>query len=365
LIPLLASTGASAAEAGKSVWDRIHPSGDMRLRYEWDGGRFSGLDSRHRARARFRLGAKFDVTDELLAAFRVRTGNADIPNSPHQTFGNHFDSWEIAIDRAYLRWEPDWAKGGWVEGGKMPDRFKTNPVYSELVWDSDINPEGGQLGYDWRREGLALGATTGIWLLNLFNAETAKVFPIQGYGEYKINDDLKVTAVVGYHGYYDMGAGFANNQISYALGALNRRNVVDVSGNFVSDFRILDTFGTITYAGLPVTLTVVGEYIYNAGARNAADTGWAVGANGKTTIRGYKFVFTYQYQSIEADALFTPMAQDDFQLLASNFTGHIAGIDWGITKGVMIRTWALFQERIVGSDGTHNKRVRVDLNVKF
>lgn len=366
LVLIFPSSGAIAAVEGESLMDRIHPFGDMRLRYEWDGGRSNS--DRHRARARLRIGAGIDVTDELMAGFRIRTGNSDDPNSPHQTFGGNFDSWEIALDRAYLKWSPEWAKGGWVQGGKMANPFKSNPVYGELVWDADVNPEGGQVGYRWERDGLALGGGTGIWILNLSDNNTATIFPIQGYAECTCIDDLKVTTAIAFYKYGNMGGGGANNPSDFNNG--NRGNVLDpvppTNGDFASDFEILDSFVSITYAGLSIPITVVGEVIHNFGAKsNSKDTGWAVGARTKVPFLGRKHRVFYQYQDIEADALFSPMAQDDFQSRVSNFEGHIAGIDWGITKGVKIRTWGLFQKQRMNGRTRTNQRVRVELNVTF
>jgi hypothetical protein len=369
---IFSPSGATAAtEKDETLLDRIHPSGDMRLRYEWDASRGGKKGDRHRARARFRIGAGIDITDELMAGFRLRTGNSDIPNSPHQTFGNSFDSWEIALDRAYLKWSPDWARGGWAQGGKMANPFKMNPVYGELVWDADINPEGGQVGYRWSGDGLALGGATGVWVLNSSD-NTATIFPIQGYAECTCMDDFKVTTAVAFYKYGNMGGSGANNPSDFDPGG-NRGNRLKApippatDGDFKSDFEILDSFVSVTYTGLSIPVTVVGELIHNFGAKKNRDSrGWAVGAKTELPLMGRKHRVFYQYQTIRADAVFSPMAQDDFQSRASDFKGHIAGVDWGITKGVKIRTWGLFEKNRGTTGGTRsNQRVRVDINVKF
>lgn len=348
--------------------DRIHPYGDMRLRYEFDGARGGNKDDRHRARARLRIGARIDITDELVAGFRLRTGNSNNPDSPHQSFGGSFDSWEVAFDRAYLRWSPEWAKGGWVEGGKMANPFKTNPVYGELVWDADINPEGGQAGYAWSKDGMTIGGATGIWVLREddLNENSATIFPIQGYIECSCIEDLKLTTAIAFYKYGNMGGGDANNPSAFA--DVNRLNRLDpVTTDFASDFEILDSFVSVTYVGLAFPVTLVGEIINNFGAqKDSEDMGWAVGGHVKVPLFGRKHRIFYQYQDIQADALFSPMGQDDFQDRSSHFKGHVAGINWGITKGVAIRTWGLFATRRGGPEGTHSdKRARLDINVKF
>ena len=367
-LALFVSAGvASATVEEKSFWDRFHVSADGRLRYEYDGGRIGGADTRHRGRARFRFGGTVDVTDEIRGGLRIRTGNSDNPNSPHQNFGSMFDSWEIALDRAFLTYEPEWAKGAWIQGGKFPNAFKTNPVYGELVWDADVNPEGGQLGYGWSQNGFSVGGSTGIWVLNLSGSETATIFPVQGHAEFKFNDDLKAAVAFGYYGYYNMDHGGAETASSFPQNsnATYPAAFGPTAGEFISRFRVIDTFASVTYAGLPVSLTLVGEVIYNAGARNGRDAGWAVGVNALVPLCERKHRVFYQFQYIEQEALFSPMGQDDFQSLASNYRGHIVGVDWAITKGVKIRTWGLFQEQMLGGGDRLNARVRADINVKF
>ncbi|MCP4908506.1 MAG: hypothetical protein GY910_26325 [bacterium] len=340
--------------------DRIHPSGDIRLRYEKDASRGNGNDNRHRARARLRFGVGVDVTDEVMAGFRVRTGNSQDPKSPHQTFGNEFNSWEFSLDRAYVKYSPGWAEGAWVEGGKMANPFKTNPVYGELVWDADVNPEGGQVGYRWSQNGFAVGGATGIWVLDNNNGNNATILPIQGYAEVK-EGDVKVTAAVALYKYSDMN--------STGVGGLvgNARGNTIAGGVYASRFTILNSFVSVDYTGLSVPITVVAELINNLGAnRDSESMGWAVGAKTKFPLCGRTHKLFYQYQKIEADAVYNATAQDDFQSRASNFTGHIAGIDWSLTKAVSFRTWALFERDRNFDGGTHsNQRIRGDFNFKF
>ncbi len=133
------SSGPAAEGELDGLFGRIRPFGDMRLRYEHNRNQ-TGRDDRNRARLRLRLGAEIDLLPELVAGFRVRTGNPDDPNSPHQTFGNMFDSYDFELDRAYLRYSPGWVEGVSLVGGKFAHPFVSNPVYGELVWDADVNP---------------------------------------------------------------------------------------------------------------------------------------------------------------------------------------------------------------------------------
>ncbi|MEO5741275.1 MAG: putative porin, partial [Vicinamibacterales bacterium] len=57
-------------------------------------------------------------------------------DSGNQTFENGFDDFAIFIARAYLGWQPnDWLN---VTLGKVKNPFYT----TDMIWDSDINPQG-------------------------------------------------------------------------------------------------------------------------------------------------------------------------------------------------------------------------------
>jgi hypothetical protein len=64
-------------------------------------------------------------------------------DSANQTLGNAYGKGSINLGLAYLQWRPaDWVT---ITGGKM-----RNPLYTtDLVWDPDINPEGGAEVFNW------------------------------------------------------------------------------------------------------------------------------------------------------------------------------------------------------------------------
>ena len=120
--------------------------GDFRLRYEGDFDLEEQPD-RHRARIRFRLGANYEVVDDLLIGARIVTGDRGDPNSPHVTLGDGFKDFEISLDRAFASYRPGWFEGSSLTAGKLAHPFDRNPVYGELVWDADVQPEGIVGGY--------------------------------------------------------------------------------------------------------------------------------------------------------------------------------------------------------------------------
>ncbi len=148
---------------------RIKPYFDMRLRFadefyqqdnaqyfDWmqineDGGISQALADnqaflntridRTRFRERFRLGFDAQITEQIKAGFRFATSNQFSPVSNNQTLGNTGQSWEFAIDRAFLEYDyvdgdgHDWFT---LSGGRIANPW----VSSDVVYDPDLSFEG-------------------------------------------------------------------------------------------------------------------------------------------------------------------------------------------------------------------------------
>ena len=96
---------------------------------------------RLRFRERFRLGIDAQVTDELKAGVRLSTTNQLSPVSSNQTLGNTGQSFQVAIDRAYVQYDfLDKNKTDWfsVYAGRI-----ANPWMStDLMYSPDLSFEG-------------------------------------------------------------------------------------------------------------------------------------------------------------------------------------------------------------------------------
>jgi hypothetical protein len=135
--------------------------GDLRLRYEYRGGRLPSNDLTHpndwqereRERYRLRLGLRGTVLDDWF--FGVRLETSANPRSTNVTFGDDASSSSaggggpfakgsdgIFIGQAYGGYKG--FPGFTFTGGKMPNPF----VNTRMVWDDDINPEG--LAEQWK-----------------------------------------------------------------------------------------------------------------------------------------------------------------------------------------------------------------------
>jgi hypothetical protein len=156
LVKESASTAAGKWKLSTPITE-LELYGDVRLRYEYRGGRTPGGDEtanpndwyeRKRNRYRFRLGLRGTLADDWFFGMQMETNSN--PRSANITFGADSgvngpfskDDDSVRVGRAYLGYKgfPDFT----FTGGKMANPF----VNTLLIWDDDINPEG--LAEQWK-----------------------------------------------------------------------------------------------------------------------------------------------------------------------------------------------------------------------
>jgi Putative porin len=157
LVKESASTAAGKWKLSTPITE-VELYGDVRLRYEYRGGRLPDHDQfgqdnqndwyeRHRERYRLRVGLRGTLADDWFFGLRLET-NSD-PRSTNVTFGGESSGGPFAkgddgifVGQAYFGYTgfPDFK----FTGGRMPQPLLT----TSLVWDDDINPEG--LAEQWK-----------------------------------------------------------------------------------------------------------------------------------------------------------------------------------------------------------------------
>ncbi|MGE0173083.1 MAG: putative porin [Oligoflexales bacterium] len=144
ILTLILVTGFSpAVNAQDLAW-----SGDLRYRMEQKdfgekGGTDPDADLNHRIRARFGVTAK--PTTNLSLGFRIATGKAETATSTNQTLTGDFSKKPAMIDLAYFTLQP--VPEAQVTAGKMKLLFLSS-AQSDLVWDTDVTPEGLMTTYE-------------------------------------------------------------------------------------------------------------------------------------------------------------------------------------------------------------------------
>jgi hypothetical protein len=123
---------------------RVVLKGDLRTRYQYsetENNSGKGKDVRHQARIRLRTGVEAKVNDKVKVGFGLASGGSTgDARSTNSTLTNNFNKKDVWIDYAYAQYTPfEWAD---VLAGKFKQPI-WNP--SDLLWDTDINPEGAAL----------------------------------------------------------------------------------------------------------------------------------------------------------------------------------------------------------------------------
>ncbi len=133
--------------AAPSWTQKVKLKGDFRLRYQYER-RNADTEGRTRGRYRFRLGGEGQVIDQFKVGFGLATGSDD-PKSTNQTFSGDgsrtFGTPDIRLDYAFGEYQP--LSNFKVAFGK----FKRKPYLwapTDMLWDSDINPEGASLHWE-------------------------------------------------------------------------------------------------------------------------------------------------------------------------------------------------------------------------
>lgn len=372
--------GASAFAKRKSfesVFSHLKIFGDFRFRTETDINR-DGQPDRFRPRVRFRLGMDWALTDELTLNTRLVTGDPTDAQSPHQSLGTTFDKWDSNWDRVNLAYKPKWADGLTLWLGKFNSPFTINPVYGELVWDQDVGAEGIAAKYTVKGSECSFlekvdFSVMGLDFLESNLGDDTFALAAQVAATFKLSKCFSATAGLSY---WLWGDPVPDGNRAVLNGENSGNQTIDVTGDgvadiFESDFSILNPMVSTTWTrceAWPVTFAT--EYILNTEANNDRDQGWAIGASvGRTSKKG-DWKFYYQWQVVEQDAVFTPVAGDDFPL-QTNFRGHVGGIYYLLTDDINLHLWTLIAARDhLGSTPTTDSdedqwRFRLDLNIRF
>ena len=114
--------------------------GDILVR--WESQYNDDVLDRQRGRVRMRYGIAKQLNDELYAKFRIVTGSSSDNEAAATTMGggtsDPFPMFSIALDQAYLKYQPNYVENLTVCAGKIPINWNVKG----WLWDKDINPDG-------------------------------------------------------------------------------------------------------------------------------------------------------------------------------------------------------------------------------
>ena len=342
--------------------ENLKISGDYRFRFETideEGKKF-----RHRDRMRLRLALTGKVNDQVDAGIRLATGGFD-PVSTNQTLTGGFSRKEFGLDLAYFDWHPSPTGSVRVIGGKMPNSFFI-PGGSQLIWDSDLTPEGVVLkltsakGYT--KPFLNLGY---LWAEERSGAADSRIYSVQAGVSHKPKSGTQLTLGASLYNYENMKGfktlvdstkGFGNTTTADPDPA-----VKDVY--YATDFNILEVFGEVRFTSGKTPLTFYGDYVKNSDAP-ANDNGYLYGFTiGKTAEPG-TWSFNYEYRKLEKDAVVGAFSDSDFIGGGTDGKGHKFSFAYQLSKNTTFGLTYFANTKKLSAPVDYN-RWQVDFAFKF
>lgn len=340
-------------------------SGDMRIRQERiqvDDKSPEQTASRQRYRAR--LAVVSQVTPTVEAGIRVASGNSNDARSTNQDMNNYFTKKDLWLDRAYINWHPANVPGLKLLGGRMAQPWVSE---SEMVWDNDINPEGVAAQYSRKFGDTNVFGSGGVFTvkdnvtgsgpefhndLRLYYAQLgANLFP---------GDNYKLTVGGSVFHYY-------KDQYSFPTAPGSGGLALEANGNTSTEFQLYDGFGQLDVLGLPLPLTLYGQYVHNPaanGPQSDKDSGYLLGF----ITRIWEIGVNYSYRDVERNAVVGAFTDSDF---ASGFTasrGSKLQLSYNIAKNFQFLTSYFLTESNAsnpGFPGSDTNTLQIDLVASF
>ncbi|AMA46784.1 putative porin [Pseudomonas alabamensis] len=328
--------------------------GDVRLRYEDVNveNPTSRSNNQDRERVRARLGVYSEINPQVDAGIRVATGSGADARSTNQSLDNYFEKKSLWVDLAYLDWHPTGVPNLHLIGGKMPQPWVS---MGDVIWDSDVNPEGVAATYKTDLGGVELFGSAGHYMLkdNVDGDGVQFKHDLQLYAgqlgaRFAPADTLKLTLGGSVYG-YDNGDSSAP---------------LLVNGNTTNQFNLVEGFGQLDFTGLAIPLSAYGQYVVNTEADDSEDTAWLAGVKTKLGAFG----IDYNYRDVQRNAVVSAFTDSDF---ANGFTGsrgHKIKVGYEIDKNFSVAAAYLAAK----SDRSNLPRndanvdtVQVDLEAKF
>ncbi len=324
-----------------TAWtQKIKIKGDLRTRYQYQNE--DGKTDRSRGRIRYRLGMIARPSDGWEVGAGLASGGDD-QRSTNQSFDETFSTKDINLDYAYLQYTFD--QGFKAVAGKFPRReYLWAPT--DVMWDSDINPEGFSLNYSAPNAWGRIFANTGIWVLE--EEAGSSDDPYMVYGQ--LGQGWQTTSWFG----TVAGAIYSFSDIDFIADIT--KSAGTNTGSQLGSFNLAAEIGAGT-DGRKAWL--VGEFINNYETDSSDDVAWALGAR----FSWDKWGFKYLYADVEANSVpdFLPDS-NRFDGL-TGIRGHELEVTYALMKNVKLGLDFYIVEDI--ATDVDQEVLQADLTVKF
>ncbi|MGE7989787.1 putative porin [Pseudomonas sp. NPDC089554] len=339
----------------KVAWAaKTQVKGDVRLRYEdvnVDDPR-SGSGNQDRERVRARVGFYSQINPQVDAGVRIATGSGADGRSTNQSLDNYFEKKSLWVDLAYLDWHPTAVPNLHLIGGKMPQPWVS---MGDIIWDSDLNPEGVAVTYKTNLGGAELFGSAGHYTLDdnvdgdgvQFKHDT-QLYHGQLGAKFNAADTVKVTVGGSIYAY-------DNDKEATALQAF---------GNTTNEFNLVEGFGQIDFTGFAIPLSAYGQYVKNTESTDDRDQAWLAGL--KTKVGAWSL--DYNYRDVQRNAVVSAFTDSDFGNGFTGSRGHKFKVGYEIDKNFSLGAAYLMAKTDFSQRPNTNADVdtlQVDLEAKF
>lgn len=322
---------------------KVSLKGDVRLRFQAQKND-PGL-GRRRGRVRYRLGIVAQPTSGWEVGAGLASGSSDL-RSTNQSFDSTFSSKGINMDYAYAQY-------------KLNDQFKAiggkfkfaNYLYtaSDLMWDSDINPEGFSVNFTHNSELGSTFANSGIWLLEENGSSVQDPHMIYGQIGQRFGSDSVFGTLAGT---------FYNISDNPVLGSFMTEGI-NSDPNFGEIFSLSGEIGHRDLFGNGVRTSIVAEWVTNSDTTTSEDTGYLIGVK---AAKG-SWSLAYNYADLAQNAWPDIFPDSDRFDGLTGTKGHEVALTYAVMSNVAVGIdFYSVENEVLNLD---QNLIQLDLNVKF
>lgn len=360
-------------------YDSVKVKGDVRVRYEDiqeekpDGTK---VTDRQRDRYRVRLGAEAKVNANTKAVVGLSTTEDKDPVSSNQTMTDSASRKPAYFELAYIDWKLTDPAAEYTYasllGGKMKNPFIN---VGDLVWDTDVNPEGAALNTSVGNEKVQFLLNGGyLWLKEYTSwlTDDIKLYAGQGAIRVDVMPELQFTVGGTYYSYDDLDGAMVK-ELNYkaeekAFGNSTRKDVVDGKTTnvlYATGYNVAEAFVEVNaHVGIPVRLSA--QYVVNNDADDY-NTGYLLGAAIGKAKNPRTYELAYTYAELEKDAVMGALTDSDRWGGGTDGKGHKIGGKYQINNNLQLGASYFINDKAISdaTKATDYNRVQVDLVASF
>ncbi len=366
LLSLLSSADgfAQSLKASSLSPEPLQFSGSFRLRQERI--EVDNKDPRIRSRIKAVLGAETKVSEKVEVKIQLASGEASgTATSSNQSFGDKFEGKEIWLNQAYAKWK--FGDQLTLLGGKS-----YLPVYrpnkSEMIWDSDISPEGLSLLWKKTSSETEYFANALTWIFDTRYDSSAPateedrpdaiVLGGQLGAKFK---DLPLPLTVGLS-YYE----FTNIESYPLLPSARGNSVVTLNSTDVYEhaYQVLEAFFELESAIGEMPVGFFADFAQNL-AISKQNLGYLVGFKLGESKKAEDVMFSYSFREVQKDFSLASPIDSDFASGFSDAKGHHVRTQYSIDANTSLGLIYSAAKIQVSSAPKSEDRGQFDVTVNF